>query len=94
VPPGLLEFDPLQEIAAQLETLAAGLRGFRADKGVPRTGAAAQEIVSSLKTVNATLADAARRGSLGSEGFTTVGREFGKIGKTLQAIGSGSRSSE
>jgi hypothetical protein len=85
-----MEVETLKAIAAELEKLAAALRNYPQGAGGPRDDKPAASILASLKTINATLADGAKRGSLGPEGFTTIGKEFEKIGKTLQALGSGS----
>jgi hypothetical protein len=47
--------------------------------------------VRSLKTVNATLAAGSRRRSLTPAGFRTIGREFGKISRTLVAVATASK---
>lgn len=88
VPPLGIESTKVLQIAAELEKLADGLRTYPPGTGGSRTAAPAEAIVRSLQKINATLADGARRGSLGSAGFTTIGREFGKIGTTLQTVGS------
>jgi hypothetical protein len=89
----LKELGTIQAIAGELEKLAAGLRDFPQSNTSQRNEDPAQKILASLKTINATLAAGARRGSLGSDGFTTMGTEFERIGTTLKAIGSGSSGS-
>lgn len=93
VPPVEREYKSVQQIAAELEKLARLLRSFPQATGGNRGAGPANAIVASLEKVNATLEEASRRGSLGSAGFTIMGREFGKIGDTLLALGSASKKS-
>ena len=88
VPPIAREAKTVKQIAAELEQLARILRNYPPGEGATRTPEPAKVIVRSLKKVNATLASGARRRSLRPAGFRTIGREFGKIGKTLVAVGS------
>ncbi len=91
VPPIAFETNAVEQIATELERLARALRTYPPGKGGSRTAAPAKAILRSLQKINATLAEGARRGSLGSGRFTTIGREFEKIGTTLQAVGSASK---
>ena len=91
VPPIAREARTVKLIAAELAKLARILRNYPAGEGATRTPEPARAIVRSLKKVNATLAVGARRRSLSPAGFRTIGREFGKIGTTLVAVGSASK---
>lgn len=73
----------VERIVRELEQLAHRLRDYPHGSGGPR-GAEANAIVASLQKINATLDEGARRGTLGRAGFSAIGREFGKIGATLQ----------
>lgn len=90
MPTAAREQAPVRQIVEELEKLARLLASFPpaevAGKRGPRP---ATSIAASLKKVNATLEGALRKGSLTSAGFTRIGREFEKIGTTLQALGSG-----
>lgn len=88
-----IELRLVQQIASELEKLAKTLRGFSKLTPGTRDAGPAQSLVDSLKKVNATVEEAARRGSLGSAGFATIGREFESIGATLRALGSDSKPS-
>jgi hypothetical protein len=90
VPPIAREAETVKQIADELEKLADILRNYPPGEGATRTPEPAKVIVRSLKKVNATLA-VARRRSLSPAGFRTIGREFGKIGSTLVAVGSASK---
>jgi hypothetical protein len=75
----------MEQIIRELEKLADGLRGFPPGSGGGRGPEAAKAIVASLKKINATLDAGTRQGKLGRAGLSAIGREFGKIGATLQA---------
>jgi hypothetical protein len=90
VPPIAREAKTVKRIAEELEELARILRNYPPGAGATRTPEPARAIVRSLQKVNATLA-VARRRSLSPAGFRTIGREFGKIGTTLVAVGSASK---
>jgi hypothetical protein len=94
VPPVEREGAAVRQIVEELEKLARLLTSFPPAKVAGTRGPApATSIAASLKKVNATLEDALRKESLGSAGFTTIGREFEKIGTTLQGLGTGSKTS-
>ena len=87
VPPSAREIEVLKQIGAELQELSKLLRGLPSMTGGTRGPESAASILESLKKVNATLAEADRNKSLTPAGFTTVGREFEKIGATLRALG-------
>lgn len=91
VPPIAREARTVKQIAAELAKLARILRNYPPGEGATRTPEPARAIVRSLKKVNATLAAGARRRSLAPAGFRTIGSEFGKIGRTLVAVGTASK---
>ena len=91
VPPIAREINTIRQIAAQLDQLANALRNYPRGEGATRTPEPAKVILRSLKKVNATLAGGARRRSLRPAQFRTIGREFGKIGTTLVAVGSATK---
>ena len=91
VPPIAREASAVKQIAIELAKLARIVRHYPRGEGATRTPAPARAIVRSLKKVNATLAAGSRRRSLSPAGFRTIGREFGKIGRTLVAVGSAPR---
>ncbi len=93
VPVLVLETELVRQIISELEKLARLLGGFKPGGEAAREAGPARSIVASLKTINATLEEATRRGSLGPAGFTAIGREFEKIGATLRALGSDSAKS-
>jgi len=94
VPVLRIETKQVEEIAAELDKLARTLRAFAQGTEGSRSARPAGTIVKSLGTVNRTLEAAARRGSLGPAGFARIGREFEKIGATLRALGSDSKTSK
>ena len=94
MPPYPIEYDQVQQIAAQLSRLAKTLQSLPKAEGTTlRTGAPARSIVTSLKSVNATLETAAKNNKLTPAGFAAIGRNFEKIGATLQAVGAPKSSS-
>ena len=88
VPPSAREIEVLKGIAAELRELAQLLGRLPPLTGGKRGPEAATSILESLKNVNATLRKAEQDKSLTPGGFTSVGREFEKIGATLRALGS------
>jgi len=94
VPPIAREARTIKRIATELERAADILRNYPAGgygEGVTRTPEPAKAIVRSLQRVNALLAAGSKVRSLKPAGFRTIGREFGKIGSTLVAVGSASK---
>jgi len=91
VPPIAFERGPVQKIGREFEILGDRLRNYPMGDGASRgarTAAPARRILASLKKVNATVRDGARKEHLSPAAFRSLGREFDKIGATLQAVGS------
>jgi len=91
VPPVAFERGPVQQIGREFVRLGKALGSYPMGDGASqstRTAAPVRRILGSLKKVNATIKDGARKQHLSPAAFRSLGREFDKIGATLQAVGS------
>lgn len=97
MPPIAFERGPVQQIGREFERLGAALRNYPVGDGGSqsvRSAAPARTILSSVKKINATIKEGARRQTLSPAAFRSLGREFEKIGATLQKVGSATRTTK
>lgn len=81
-----------QQIADEFEKLANVLRNWRQGKSESTRGPdASRTILASLQKINATFAEAAKKGNVDPAAFSAIGREFQTIGTTISQLGGGSR---
>jgi hypothetical protein len=81
-----------QQIADEFEKLARVLRNWATATSASSRGMEpSKTILQSLQKINAAFAEGLKKGAVDGGLFSTIGREFSKIGETISRLGGGSK---